>query len=242
MNIKKIMIISLFLLIITSMTTGTIFASSEKIESYNSSKRTETYYEKIVTIDEVENNDGNYNIISLYYKIKIKKAYQNKFKIESVNCKYYGYETKNHFSKTYNGKNKISLAIIAPKNCDLTSMTINYKTKSKIKNERPTFYKGKAKSLHYYKFIGKKSIITLRVKGYDLSKGQGYGDITHQKFQIKTTNQKYKIKTINVWYNNMFDETTKTITYSGNGKTTLTKVIKEKRYPLEWINFKVTYY
>ena len=91
MNIKKILIISLFLLILTNIVIDASYAvSSEKTEiSY--SKFTNTFDKKIAYIDEVV-KWPNKKYSEFYYKVNIKKANQNKYKIQSVKCKYNFYD------------------------------------------------------------------------------------------------------------------------------------------------------
>lgn len=238
MNIKKMLIISFFLLILASMAIGTSFAvSSEKINIYKSSysKYTDTFDKKIASIDKIVTIDAKDNRKNSY-KISIKKNYQKTFKIDSVKCKY----LDNNY-KTYNGKNKTSLIIKPPENYSaVLYMVIKYQTKNKIKNESTNLQQN-SKYQSYHKAIGKTANITLKTNGYTINKGQVNSVINYQKFYIKTVNKKYKIKSIKTisYYE---DETvSKTMTFRGNGKTTFTKVISGKG--LETIGtFKVTYY
>ena len=250
MNIKKILIISLFLLILVNITIDASYAvSNEKINLFGY-KDTETFDKKVASIDKITVWDKKYND-DISYKVTIKKANQQKYKIQSVKCKYHFYDDitdkDNIISKIHNGKNKTSLNIKPPKNYTLESMTINYQTKNEIKKESLNIksYNGKVtKVTHDSEGIGKKSKITVKEKGYFLTKGQGIPVITNIKFNIQTTNKKYKIKTIQLIYQNIGDEVSKTTTYNGNGKTTFTKVIKGKFVSVEHslAEFKITYY
>ena len=251
MNIKKILIISLFLLILTSIVIDASYAvSSEKIKiSY--SKLTDTFDKKIASIDEILTWPKKNYYTEYSYKVNIKKANQNKYKIQSVKCKYNFYDDitdkYNIIYKTYNGKNKTSLNIKQSDDYSLESVTINYQTKSEIKKESMNirFYNGKVTKVTYdSQGIGKKSKITVKEKGYYLTNGQGIPVITNIKFNIKTTNKKYKIKTIQLIYQNTDDKVSKTTTYNGNGKTTFTKTIKGEFVVVEHrlAEFKITYY
>ena len=244
MNIKKILMVSLFLLILASVTMGLSYsASSEKI-GISSTKMTEKIEKKIVSIDRINfwsKKSGD----KYYYKIKIKKNYQNKYRIQSVKCEYidYGYDSGN-FYKTVNGKNKKSLNIKPLNNDYIMSMTVKFQTKEKIKSESTKFWEKRYKILRDKEFRGKKANIKVREKGYWLVDGQGNTFIKYQKVDIKTTSKKYKIKTIKALYYEMADFVSKTKTFKGNGKTTFTKVIKENFDDRGSFldKFKITYY
>ena len=240
MNIKKILIIFLFLLILANITIDASYAvSNEKIKISNY-KWVDTVDEKIVSIDIITVTDkkNNYNVS---YKINIKKANQNKYKIQSVKCKYSIWNIKSGddetIYRTYDGKNKTSLTIKVPWKIEdntLESMTINYQTKNNIKKES-TKLENTILTKYYLKGIGKKSEV------YYVIAGQDHGDTTYEKFNIKTTNKKYKIKTVQLYYDIGYGKT-KTITFNVKGKTSFAKVIKEKFVDGYLTEFKITYY
>ena len=149
--------------------------------------------------------------------------------------------------KTYDGKNKKSLTIKQPKGHDFLAMTINYKTKSSIKKESTKLQQntGTTKQILYSNVVGKKAKIFLKEKGLRYNKGQGTVVTIYQKFNIKTINKKYKIKTVQLIYRDMIDKVTRTLTFNGNGKTSLTKIIRGKYDNMGdgfLTEFKVTYY
>jgi len=224
MKIKKLLMVSLFLLILASVTMGLSYASSSEKISISSMKNYETFEKKIASIDRITswdkkiwNND--------YYKIKIKKAYQNKYKIHSIKCKYDDYAIGT-FYKTVNGKNKKTITIYAYKNYYIKSMTVKFQTKEKIKSESIQFMGKPYKLIRDKGFRGKKSNVKVREKGYVSLKGQGNTYISYQKVNIKTTSKKNKINTIKALYYVMDEKLSETKTFNGKGKTTFTKVIK----------------
>ena len=249
MNIKKILIILLFLLILTNITIGTSYAvSNEKIKIFNY-KNTETFDKKIVSIDEITVSGKKYEQ-NVSYKINIKKANQQKYKIQSVKCEYSFWNSKTYKDetvyKTYDGKNKTSLTIKQPKDYYIELMTINYQTKTDIKKEST---KLQATGINKIRFdssvVGKKAKIILQEKGYgNYTSGFAVYPITYQKFNIKTINEKYKIKTIQVIYRDMTGKVTKTTTFNVNRKTSFTKTISGTFYThIHAISeFKITYY
>ncbi|MCL2687015.1 MAG: hypothetical protein FWE58_00565 [Methanobrevibacter sp.] len=250
MNIKKILIIVLFLLILASTTIGASYAASNEKINLSFAKNTAIFDKKIVSIDEIMIYDKK-NDFKYAYKVNIKKANQNKYNIKSVKCKYSVYnDTTDKYDtivKTYNGKNKTSLNIKPIKDYKSVSMTINYQTKSEIKKEslKFAFYNGKITKVKYdSKGLGKRSNIIVKEKGYYYTKGQGIPIITYIKFNIKTTNKKYKIKTVKLIYRNISDKISKTTTFNGKGKTTFTKVIKGEFIAVDTslTEFKITYY
>ena len=249
MNIKKILIVSLFLLILAGTTIGASYAVSNEKIKLSTTKYTYSFDKKISSIDEMMIFDKKSDF-KYAYKVNIKKANQNKYKIKSVECKYRVYnditDKYDTIFKTYNGKNKISLNIKPLKDYRAESMTINYQTKSKIKKEslKFGFYNGKTVKVAYdSKSLGKKSGIIVKEKGSFLTKGQGIPVITYIKFNIKTTNKKYKIKTVQLIYRDIGDKVSKTTTFNVNGKTTFTKVIKGEFIAVEkaLTEFKITY-
>jgi len=242
MNIKKILIISLFLLILASVTIGTSHAASSEKISASSCKITETFNKKIASIYQVYTSNENGG--KLYYKINIKKSFQNKYKILSVKCRYDDYGTTGPFYKIYDGKNKNSLIIKPYNDSNLELMTINYQTKDKIKKESSNFWENRFKVLRVSKFVGKKANLKLKEKGYYSEEKSKDTYITYQKINIKTINKNYKIKTIKAVYYDSNNRVSKTLTFKGKGKTTFTKVIKgnfsdKKSFLYE---FKITYY
>ena len=250
MNIKKILIISLFLLILTNIVIDASYAvSNEKINLFTY-KDIETFDKKIASIDKIDVYDKKYNS-NTSYKINIKKANQQKYKIQSVKCKYSFLNTKTYKDdtvyKTYDGKNKTSLTIKQAEDYTLESMTINYKTNSNIKKESAKFQAiGINKRKYDSSGVGKKANITLKEKGYgNYTSGFAVYVTTEHKFNIKTTNKKYKIKTVQLIYRDIMDEVTKTTTFNVNGKTSFTKTIKGKFYSTKegyLSEFKITYY
>ena len=250
MNIKKIVVIALFLLVLVNVTIGASYATSNEKITLSHTKQTGTFNKEIAFIEEIGIWDKEYNI-KYSYKVNIKKINQNKYKIKSVRCKYDVYNsTTDKYStifKTYNGKNKKSLNIKPSKNYKLESMTINYQTKSKINKESLNLwsYNGELiKEKYVLKGIGKKSGITVTEKGYYHNIGHEIPTITYIKFNIKTTNKKYKIKTVKLIYRDMEDKISKTTTFNGNRKTSLTKTVKGEFVSVEkaLTEFKVTYY
>jgi hypothetical protein len=244
MNIKKILIISLLLLTLATVTIGASYAATSEKISYSSSKSTQTFDKKIVSINEIYtwNKKGD----KFQYKISIKKSFQNKYKIKSVRCEYIDYETDKITYITYDGKNKNSLTIKPINGSFRMPMIIYYETKEKIKKESAKFSEKKRVFLSDSNFVGKKANIKLREKGYVDDRGQGTSIIQYQKFDIKTINKKFKIKTVKALYYAVFDDKlTKTLTFKGNGKTTFTKVIKGNFNVLNsgsLDKFQITYY
>jgi hypothetical protein len=253
MNIKKVLLISLFLLILAHIAIGTSYAiSNEQIELLDTYKTIETYDKEVVSIDEIqvwEKNDKNdYDTYDYdtYYKIHIKKVNQNKYKIQSVKCKYLSGEDDDYYYdyKTYDGKNKSFLIIKRPKDSLLVSMTIIYQNNRQIKKEsikfdamNPVSFKWTA----YLNGVGRKSKVTLYEKGfYDQKTNKMF--TTSHKFNFKTINKKYKIKTVQLTYRNV-DEKIKDITkiYNVNGKTSFTKTITVKSSGYYYPDIKITY-
>lgn len=170
MKFKKIVLILAIIALVSTLAINTSFAASnEKITKWKM-HATNTYTKEIVTIYEIYVMDDDYNSKSTY-KIMIKKKYQNKFKIKSVNItyKYYGadYELDETIHKTYNGKKKNSITIKdSMKNLDLEKIAIEYYTKAKPKIESTNLlmnFNWKSTTQYY----GKKSNIKVFEKGYN---------------------------------------------------------------------------
>ena len=245
MKIKKILIISLFLLILASVTIGASYAaSSEKISAF-SGKDIQTYDKNICSVDKIWTWDAKSNIKE-HYKVNIKKANQNKYKIKSVKCKFRVYNSEatgeDIVYKTYDGKNKTSL-VIKPsfKDFEIESITINYQTKEKIKSESTKFQQKTVKCVYYTEFIGKKAKINVTEKGYFSFIEKNDYSYSH-KFNINTISQKDKIKTVKAIFYGPTGSIVKSSTFNGNGKTSLTKEIKGKFYDRTRIGqFQVSY-
>ena len=247
MNIKKILIMALFLLILTNIAIGVSYAASNEKISFSFGKTTETLNKDIVSINKITSLDYKGNI-NESYKINIKKVNQKNYKIKSVKCVYYFYNEETDDDETiliYDGKNKSSLTINLPTDYAIKSMTINYQTNSKIKKESTKFqFLIKYKIMHEYSGVGKKSKVTVKEKGYCDGTGQGVSDIKYLKLNIKTTNNKCKIKTVQLIYGNLLDKISKIRTFNVKGKTSFTKTTKVKYDTLteSLYKVKVTYY
>lgn len=248
MKFKKLVLILGILAVVSVFTISTGFAaSSEKITGFNSNQSI-TYDYKIIKISHVfkSPSDGK---DSEYFRINVKKAYQNKYKIKSVKAKisvYDDYEITKTYYKTYNIKNKNKAYIKLPNSngtnwYNIEKITVFYKTKSKIKNESTKFQKY-ATFKSTTKFNGINSNIVLKEKGYYKWTAMGEQPYTtYQHFQIKTKNKKYKIKSVKVsYYNRAGFDSSKNL--KGYGKSKLSFKFYDTNYEIFVGAFVIKYY
>jgi hypothetical protein len=201
-------------------------ASGESLSVYKDSSLG-NFNKKIVSIDQVsswKNGTGKD-----YYKINIKKAYKNKYKIKSVTMGYFlndnstYYETKDMLYKNYTGKNKNSLIIkFSSEAISPEKLTINYYTKGKIKKE--TFYPYSTnadwKSTSYFTSNKANAKLTRNIS----IKNSIYGSsisVTHQKIKIATKNKNYKIQSVKLILLDLKKNKVVSNTFKGYGKNSL---------------------
>jgi len=232
---KFLAIIGITALVLFFALNTSFAASSEKINPGHS-KNLDVFDKKVVTITQVSTyHDESY---SNYFRINIKKAFQNKYKIKSVQAKISEIEgNKNNlkirrYTETHVFKNKDSVIVKIPDSNDTKSyqmdkITIFYQTKSKIKNESEKFTK-QGTTFWETNFKGKKANIVLKEKFHvDLSSKDGRSVITSQNFKIKTINSKDKIKSVKInYYNSKGFINSKTV--KGNGKSVFNFNLKDK--------------
>ena len=217
------------------------FAASEEI-STSKTHDLDVYDKKIVTIKKFSyKNYDNYNY-KYYYKINIKKSYQNKYKIKSVHVTYYDYYGSKYYIKKYNAKNKNSIGMKHPDDLDFVKMTVFYSTKTKVKNETNRF-KGDSSLKRTEVFKGKKSNVKLTKEGDNyLISDMLWSTINYQKFIVTSKSKTYKIKSVKAFYYDTETRKEKFKTFKGYGKNTLTAKLYGT-YEGEGISyFKVYYY
>ncbi|MBZ9571266.1 hypothetical protein KQY27_06885 [Methanobrevibacter sp. TMH8] len=220
MNKRLFLLIGIFVLVF-AFTLNTSFAANEEIWGGSSVEKADNVYDKkIVIIKEVSYKDYENYVYKNYYKINIKKSYQNKYKIKSVNIKYSDFEGK-YYSKKYNAKNKNRI-IIKSLDMDPVKITIIYSTKSKIKSETTKFNED-SNFKNTAKLKGKKFNVKLTQKGYSyLISGIRWSTITYQKFKVTSKSKKYRIKSVRAFYDDMESGKQKFKTFKGYGKNSLT--------------------
>lgn len=251
MRFSKVLLILGIIALVSAFAMSTSFAaSSEHVTKYKQYVW-DSYDKKIVNVDhlEVYSNLKPSSVSSASsYKINVKKSYKNKYKINSVKVKYAVYDNSSEFEKytykTYNVKNKNSVNIKNPnKNTMIEQITINYYTKSKIKNESisaNTFPKGEWKSTTY--FYGNKSIGVLKEKGYikRFSGGYYYASTSHN-LKISTKNKKYKINKVKLAFYGIMGSFEGAKIYNGYGKNSLT-IKSYGSYENSWMGDYKVYY
>ncbi len=197
MKFSKFLLILGIIAIVGIFTVNASFAVSEDLLTYKGSQYI-SYDKKISSIDYkyvFKNKKDNANL-----NIKVKKDYQNKYKIKSVNTKFFVYDKKCVFKKSiykdYNGKNKNSISIKIPKYSSIAKLTINYKTKSNLKKESTNFYMRSSFKQKLY-LQSKRSKANVLEKGYNkVNSGKIIYVPTYQKIKIYTKSKNYKIKLI----------------------------------------------
>lgn len=222
MNIKKLLLIVGIFVFIFAFTLNTSFAATSEKLSESKSHSIITYDKKIskIEIDSIRYY-GFYNgyEYTKNCKINIKDSYKNKYKIKSIDIKY---QDNNYNSKVkrFNVYNKNSFLIIPKNGISIEKISINYKTKGKVKKETTNFMMDNSwKKTTYFK--GKKSNIKLIQKGYtEMVLWEDWSTTTYQNFQIKTKNKKYKIKKVKLRYHSSenIEHKNKGKTFKGNGK------------------------
>lgn len=237
---KFLLIIGIAALLLFFALNTSFAASSEKTTKYKEYSW-EISNKKIVKINHFEVSNEKHDSKSSY-KISIKKYYRNKYKIKSVNLKYYDFdkETNNYFYKNYTIKNKNSITIKDPKkNLSLQKMTIIYQTKNKIKNEsysyplsgtwkRTTYYYGKT-----FKGVLKQNGYIIKEYGCDGGVGPGHVE-TRNKLKISSKNKKSKIDKVKLYFlGGHAGHLERTKIYKAYGKNSLT------RY--SWGNYEASY-
>ncbi len=196
-------------------------ASSEKLSVYKG------YYsfindKKVSTIEQVVtfNNESS----KQYYKINIKKTYQKKYKIKSVNIKYAVFdnktdEFKNYIYKNYTANNKNSFVINPLINewISFDKLTVNYQTKEKIKKESVSFSSKPELKYNIY-FTSNKANAQVFQKIY-IKNGIKYPfAVKYQKLKVLTKSNKYKIKSIKLTLATMKNHKISYKTLKGYGK------------------------
>ncbi|MBZ9571115.1 hypothetical protein KQY27_06130 [Methanobrevibacter sp. TMH8] len=217
-------------------------ASSEKLEAYKGSFYSNTE-KKVSNVEQVF--AFNYNNSKEYYKISIKKNYQNKYKIKSVNATYSVFDNKTYkakyFYKNYNGKNKNFLKIKSLNNdtVNLEKLVINYYTKGKIKHEsfKPYYISNFIETTY---LSAKKANAKLVQKlNFKIRKHTNFPKIEYQNIKIITKNKKYKIKAVKFGLVDVKDNKMSYKTFKGYGKNSF----KTKLYTNQVIAaIKVYYY
>ncbi|MCL2687913.1 MAG: hypothetical protein FWE58_05200 [Methanobrevibacter sp.] len=205
MKYYKILLILGIITIMSVLTiTASFAASSEEIKESNGI-HVLNYYNKNINIDEVFAWNYKEYTDNHYYKISIKKPYDKKYKIKSVNAKYSVYysDGRGYFkdiNKNYSIKKNNIIIFKAPKSNQysyhITKMTIKYKTKTKLKSETSNMSNtlaNKWKNTQY--FHGKKANGMLIAKGSGSSK-HGDHKTAYNKLTILTKNKTAKIKSV----------------------------------------------
>jgi len=236
---KKILLILGIIAFVSIFLMSTSFAaSSEKISKWDA-KITDSFNKKVVAVNIVSNwNDSWEN--NEYYKFKIKKQHKNKFKINSIKLKYQNHEGT--YIKNYNVKNKDHAYLKIPKKYFVKKITLNYKTKSKLKSESISYKGYKSDSSIITTFNSKKAKIHLKEKGYTVrTEMGGWPTTTYQNFKINTKSPKYKIKSVKILYYSRGNlEKVKTV--NGYGKRSLNLKYYEKLYDITSKEFIIKYY
>lgn len=219
-------------------------ASSEKLETYKGSFYSNTE-KKVSNINNVFDYKLDSKYSKQYYKINIKKNYQNKYKIKSVNVKYSVVDIKTYeatyFYKNYNGKNKNFLKIKSLENdtVHLEKLVINYYTKGKIKHEslNPNIINNFIATSY---LSAKKANGKLVQKGnFKITKYTNFPEMEYQNIKIITKNKKYKIKAVKLGLVNVKNNKVSYKTFKGYGKNSF----KTKLYTNQFIAaIKVYYY
>ncbi|OQD59189.1 hypothetical protein MBBAR_5c00320 [Methanobrevibacter arboriphilus JCM 13429 = DSM 1125] len=207
-------------------TSFAVSANSEKLTQYKGSFSS-NINKKISNIEQVyafKNNNSKE-----YYKINIKKNYQNKYKIRSVNVRYAVVDNETHkirnfLYKNYTGKNKKSLKIDILNKDDtfIDKVTINYFTKGKIKNESfYSYYYTNNFTLVNYLASGKANAKAVQKGDYKITQLGNIPIIKYQNVKIITKSKKYKIKAVKLILTNFKGTKTSYKTFKGYGKNSL---------------------
>lgn len=222
---KILLIIGIVALASVFVMNASFAASSEELSVYKGSGSLTTD-KKVSTIIDVSKfqNDG----YKEYCKINIKKAYQKKYKIKSVNIRYSVIDTKTYKFKNYlyknytvNNKNSFIVNVSGNDSVSFDKLTVNYQTKGKIKNESITssYTKGELKYNTY--FDSNKANAYLFQKVYLKNDMKDPFTVKYQKIKVLTKNKKYKIKTIKLAFSNAKTNKISYSTFKGYGKNSL---------------------
>jgi hypothetical protein len=222
-------------------------ASSEKLSIYKSSSSA-TIDKKVSTIQEVSTiNNGNGNgTYKEYCKISIKKAYQKKYKIKSVNIRYSVYdnktsEFKNYIYRNYTVNNKNNFVINTKIN-DYTSidkLTVNYQTNGKIKKESTSSYYSKGELKFNSYLISIKANANMIQKISINGKNVNPFTVKYQKLKVVTKSKQYKIRSIKLSLVNMKNNKISYKTFKGYGKNNLKLQLYQNQFVQD---IKVYYY
>lgn len=119
---------------------NTSFAgSNEKLEEFKN-YQINTFDKKISEIKINTLIKGNYwDQSTKSCKISIKDLYKNKYKIKSIDIKYYDYDNFKSRIKSFKLKNKNSFFIRPENDISIEKISINYKTNGKVKKETTKF-------------------------------------------------------------------------------------------------------
>lgn len=227
MKFSRILLIFGIVAILSIFAVSTTFAacaSTEKLTQYKGSFSS-NLNKKISNIEQISAFKNNNS--KEYYKINIKKNYQNRYKIRSVSVKYSLIDNETHeiinfFYKNYTGKNKNSLKIniLDKDNIFIDKVIINYYTKGKIKNESFYYYNNDMSFVGYW--AGKKVIAKLVQKGdYEITKFGNIPIMKYQNVKFLTKNKKYKIKAVKLLLTNIKGTKISYKTFKGYGKNSL---------------------
>lgn len=245
MEIKKMLIILLFLFCVMISSITVTFAVDSNSEIINKGIReSKNYFSTNIADIEVVNKNTipseGYGSGSNSYNFNIKKDKQKYYKLNHVTLNF----SKN-IKKNYRCNNKASFSVKGPSNkVYTTNFTLYYTTNSDLKKEN-----NNPNTDNYYKslitFKGKTATVKNLIKGIYKREGMGTSIPYYNKFQITTKNNK-KIKSIKAGFTYTVSgdiKTMKTVTYKGNAKSKITLKIPEKYnigYDLRAL--KITYY
>lgn len=244
MKLNKILLILAIFAIISVFGMGTSFAASNETIDESNGIYTLNYKNKVINICETFEWDADEGIDEHYYAVGIKKAYNKKNKIKSINVKYSVFEMETGKFKKYVNKkyitvknNKITFKHPTSNNYIyyIDKLTVKYKVKTKTKSESSTMsntLSNRWKNTQYLN--GKKSNVVLEGTGYG-SPRHGHYKTINQKLTIQTKNKKHKIKSVdclswgigsdskegNYIRNGGYHTVTKK-TFKGNGKNSQT--------------------
>ncbi len=199
---------------------------SEKLTQYKGSFSS-NIDKKISNVEQVSAFKNNKS--KEYYKINIKKNYQNKYKIRSINVRYSvtdnkTYKFRNFLYKNYTGKNRnyLKIDILNKDNIFVDKVTINYFTKGKIKNESfYSYYYNNNFTLVNYLFSGKANAKAVQKGDYKITQFGNIPIIKYQNVKIITKSKKYKIKAVKLLLTNIKGTKISYKTFKGYGKNSL---------------------
>ncbi len=235
MSFKKILLVITLVAFMSFFAMSVSFAASSENLLINKNSFSSNENKKISNVEQIytfKNNDPKD-----YLKISIKKNYQNKYKIKSVNLKYSVLDNKTQyvkdvFYKNYSGDNKnfLTIGILSNETINLDKITINYYTNGKIKHENqyPYLYtpgddlklvthlsakKANAKSVEKGVFATKSIIPVMK----------------SQNVKIITKNKKYKIKAVKLSLVNIKNKSSYKI-FKGYGKNSLKIKLHDNKF------------